>query len=73
MFEQTMIKPNMTDALHESGSEFHIRVEPDRVRLNEEELRNSPNFQDIWLLDVPPEKLSARLRDANCGWINQLE
>jgi hypothetical protein len=72
-FKQTMIEPNIWGAFHECGLEFDTSVEPYRLRLNEEKLRNSEGFREIWSLDFPPEKLSARRRNARFGWINKPE
>lgn len=72
-FKQTMIEANIWAAFRQAGFEFDVGREPYRLRFDEEKLRSSPAFQEIWSLDFPLEKLSVRRQRARFGWINQLE
>jgi hypothetical protein len=70
-FKQTMIEGNIWGAFQEAGLEFDASVEPYRIRFDEEKLRRSPRFEEIWHLDFPLEKLSTRRQNARFSWINQ--
>jgi hypothetical protein len=53
-----MIEANIWDTFQEVGFEFDTSREPYPLRFNEEKMRRSPGFQEIWALDFPFEKLS---------------
>jgi hypothetical protein len=72
-FKQTMIEANIEGAFQAVGPGFSARAESYPVLFHKEKLRVSARFREIWLLDVPMEKLSARSRNASFGWINQPE
>ena len=72
-FKQTMIEPNIWGAFQEAGFDFDVSNEPYRLQFDEEKLRRTPAFQEIWAIDFPLEKLSARRQNAKFGWINQQE
>jgi hypothetical protein len=72
-FDETMIDPIICGAFRECGFEFDRSVESYRLRLNEEKLRKTPGFREIRPLDLYPEKLSARRRNAKFGWIKKPE
>jgi hypothetical protein len=72
-FKQTMVEANIWGAFHEAGFEFDVGHEPYRIQFDEEKLRRTRAFQEIWSLDFPLESLSTRRRNAKFGWINQAE
>jgi hypothetical protein len=72
-FKQTMVEVNIWGAFHEAGFEFDVRHEPYRIQFDEEKLRRTRAFQEMWSLDFPLESLSTRGRSAKFGWINQAE
>jgi hypothetical protein len=72
-FKETMLEPNIWSSFQEAGFAFNTRAEPYRRRFDEEKLRKTPAFQEIYSLDFPLEKLSARRRSAKFGWINRPE
>jgi hypothetical protein len=54
--------------------EFDTSREPYGLRLNEEKLRRSPGFQEIWALDFPFEKSSTHRQRAQLdGLINLIK
>jgi hypothetical protein len=53
--------------------EFDISVEPYHLRFDEEQLRASPAFQEIWSLDFLLERLSTRRQYVSFDWINKPE
>jgi hypothetical protein len=71
MFRQTMIEANIWGAFQELGFEFDASHHPYQVRLNEEKLRRSPGFQEIWALAFLFEIRSTYRPRARFGWINQ--
>jgi hypothetical protein len=62
-----MIEANIWGAFQEAGLEFDTSREPYRLRFNEEKLRRSPGFQEIWALDFSFEKLSTHRQRARFG------
>jgi hypothetical protein len=50
-----------------------MAAEPYRLLFNEEKLRESKGFQELWMIDFALDQLSALRRAANFGWINQPE
>jgi hypothetical protein len=71
MFKETMIDLNICGALRQSGFQFDGSLESCRLRLNEEKLRKTPGFREIRSMDLSPEKLSAKCRNAMFGWIHK--
>jgi hypothetical protein len=72
-FKQTMVEVNIWGAFQQAGFEFDVSVEPYRLRFEGAKLRASPAFQEIWSLDFPLGRLSARRQNASFGWINKRE
>jgi hypothetical protein len=72
-FKQTMIETNIWRAFQEAGFYFDMSVEPCRIRFDEEKLRRTAPFQEIWVLAVPPGKRRLRSRAAKFGWISKPE
>jgi hypothetical protein len=69
-FTQTMVTPNVWGAFHALGFDYGTRREPFRLLFDEEKLRGSAAFQELWSLDFPLDQLSDRRRAARFGWIN---
>jgi hypothetical protein len=72
-FKKTMVEPNIWAAFQAIGFQYDMAAEPYRLLFNEEKLRESKGFQELWMIDFPLDQLSALRRAANFGWINQLE
>jgi hypothetical protein len=72
-FKKTMVEPNIWAAFQTIGFEYDTGAEPDRLLFNEEKLRESKGFQELWMIDFPLDQLSALRRAANFRWINQPE
>jgi hypothetical protein len=54
-FKQTMIKANIWGAVQEAGFYFDVSIGPYQIRFDEDKLRRIVTFQEIWVLDFPPE------------------
>jgi hypothetical protein len=72
-FRQTMVEPNIWGAFRALGFEFDTRGEPYRLLFDEEKLRESTGFRELWSIDFPLDQLSVRRRNTKFGWINQPE
>jgi hypothetical protein len=72
-FKQTMIEANIWGAFQQAGFEFDVGAEPDLLRFDEEKLRASPAFREIWSLDFSLERPSVRRQNARFGWIKKPE
>jgi hypothetical protein len=68
-----MIEANIWGAFQEAGFYFDVSDEPYRILFDEEKLRQTPGFQEIWALDFPLEKLTPRRQAAKFGWVNKPE
>jgi hypothetical protein len=55
-FKQAMAEPNMWGSFQAIAFEFEFdpEVEPYRLLFNEEKLRQSEGFRDLWSIDFPP-------------------
>jgi hypothetical protein len=74
-FKQTMVELNIWGAFRAIGFEFEFdtEAEPYRLLFNEEKLRQSAGFRELWLIDFPLDQLSSRRQRQNAryGWINK--
>jgi hypothetical protein len=66
-FKQTMVEPNIWGAFQALGFEFDTRSEPYRLLFNEEKLRESTGFRELWSIDFPLDQLSVRRRNTKFG------
>jgi hypothetical protein len=76
-FKQTMVEPNIWRAFQALGFEFEFdpTSEPYRLLSNEEKLRQSEGFGELWSIDFPLDQLSSwrQRQNARFGWINRQE
>jgi hypothetical protein len=80
-FKQTMVEPDIWGAFRAIGCEFEFdtEAEPYRLLFNEEKLRQSEDFRELWSIDLPLDQLSSRRQrqrqrqNARSGWINKQE
>jgi hypothetical protein len=72
-FKQTMIEVNIWGAFAAFGFSYDIAQNPYGLLFDEEKLRQSPGFVELWERDTPLESLSKRQREAKFGWINEPE
>jgi hypothetical protein len=72
-FKQTMVEDNIRGAFTMTGFSFNINTEPYTLAFEEEKLRQSGGFREIWDLNFPLENMSARRRRSKFGWINEEE
>jgi hypothetical protein len=70
-FKQTMVESNIWRAFRAIGFEFDTEAEPYRLLFNEERLRQSEGFRELWSIDFPLDQLSSRRRNTRFGWINK--
>jgi hypothetical protein len=73
--KQTTVEPNIWGAFQALGFEFEFDTtsEPYRLIFNEEKLRESAGFRELWSIDFPLDQLSTRRRAARFAWIHQPE
>jgi hypothetical protein len=76
-FKQTMVEPNIWGDFREIGFdfEFDTEAEPYRLLFNEQKLRQTEGFRELWSIDFPLDQLSSRRQKQNArfGWINKQE
>jgi hypothetical protein len=72
-FKQTMIEVNIWGAFAAIGFSYDIAQNPYKLLFDEEKLRQSPGFVELWERDTPLESLSKRRREAKFVWINEQE
>jgi hypothetical protein len=74
-FKQTMVEPKIWGAFQALGFEFEFDTtsKPYRLLFNEEKLRESAGFRELWSIDFPLDQVSTRRRAAKFGWINRPE
>jgi hypothetical protein len=68
-----MIEVNIRGAFQTIGFTHNINQTPYGLLFDEEKLRQSPGFVELWDRDTPLESLSKRRRAAKFGWINKPE
>jgi hypothetical protein len=69
-FTQTMVPSNVRRAFSALEGDYGTRREPSRRLFDEEKLRGSAGFQELWSLDFFPDQLSDGRRAARFGRIN---
>jgi hypothetical protein len=72
-FKQTMIETNIWKAFEAIGLIYDIEQIPYGLLFDEEKLRQSPGFAELWERNTPLESLSRRRQNAKFGWINKPE
>jgi hypothetical protein len=72
-FKQTMVESNIWRAFRAIGFEFDTEVEPYRLLFNEEKLRQTEAFRELWSIDFPLDQLSSWRQSTRFGWINRPE
>jgi hypothetical protein len=72
-FKHRMVEPNTWGAFRAIGFECNTEGEPCRLLFNEEKLRQSEGFRELWSIDFPLDQLSSRRQRQNArfGWINK--
>jgi hypothetical protein len=72
-FKQTMIEVNIWGAFAAIWFSYDIAQNPYGLLFDEEKLRQSPGFAELWERDTPLESLSKHRREVKSGWINEPE
>jgi hypothetical protein len=76
-FKQTVMEPIICGAFQALRFEFEFvfdtTSEPCRLLFNEENLKESADFRELWSIDFPLDQLSTRQRAGRFDWINQPE
>jgi hypothetical protein len=72
-FKQTMIEVNIWRVFAAIGFTYNIKQNPYGLLFDEEKLRQSPGFVELWKRDTPLESLLKCQREAKFGWINKPE
>jgi hypothetical protein len=72
-FKQTMVESNRCGAFLAIVFELDTEAEPYRLLFNEEKLRQSEGFRELWLIDFPLDQLSSRRQNTRSGWISKQE
>jgi hypothetical protein len=67
--KQTFVPENVRNAFQMLGFEFNVAKSPYIVLFQEERLRGSHGFREIWDADSPLDELSKRCRDVRGGLI----
>jgi hypothetical protein len=68
-----MIEVNIWGAFAAIGCSYDIAQNPYGLLFDEEKLRQSPGFVELWEHDTPLESLSKLRRGAKFGWIKEPE
>jgi hypothetical protein len=66
-----MIEMNIWKAFAAIGFSYNITETPYQLLFDEEKLRQSRGFVELWDRDKPLESLSTRRRQVKLGWINK--
>jgi hypothetical protein len=66
-----MVESNRGGAFKAIGFEFHSEREPYWPLFNEEKVRQSEGFRELWSIDFPLDQLSSRRQNARFGRINK--
>jgi hypothetical protein len=72
-FKQTMVEPNIWDAFRVIEFEFDTEAEPYQLLFNEEKLRQSEGFRELWSIELSLDQLLSQRQNARFGWINVQE
>jgi hypothetical protein len=72
-FKQTIVEPNIWRALQAIGVEFDTEANPYRLLFNEEKLRQSEGFGELWSIDFSLDQRSSPRQNARFDWINKQE
>jgi hypothetical protein len=72
-FKQTMIEVNIWGAFAVIEFTHDIEQSPYGLLFDEEKLRQSPGFTELWERDTLLGSLSRRRQNAKFGWINEPE
>jgi hypothetical protein len=70
-FKQTMVEPNRWGAFWAIGFEFDTEAGLYQLLFNEEKLRQSEGFRELWSLGFPLDQLSSLRHNARFNWINK--
>jgi hypothetical protein len=70
-FKQTMIEANIWKAFEAIGLTYDIEETPCGLLFDEEKLRQSRGFVELWDRDTPLESLSRLRQNEKFGWINK--
>jgi hypothetical protein len=66
-----MIELNIWEAFAAIEFSYDISDTPYQLLFDEEKLRQSRGFIELWDRDMPSESLSTRRRQTMFGWINK--
>jgi hypothetical protein len=72
-FKQTIIEVNISEAFAAIGFTHNIEQSPYALLVDEEKLRQSPDFMELSERDTPLGSLSRRRQNAKFRWINEPE
>jgi hypothetical protein len=72
-FKSTMEPPKVWGDFDALGLDFDTRREPCRLLFEEEKLRGSSGFRELWFVDFPLDQLSGQRCAARFDWINRPE
>jgi hypothetical protein len=64
---------NIWGAFAAIGFTYHIKQNSYGQLFDQEKLRQSPGFVELWERDLPLESVSKHGREANFEWINKSE
>jgi hypothetical protein len=72
-FKQTMMEPKIWRVFRAIEFEFDTEAEPYRLLFNEEKLRQSEGFGELWSIDFPLDQLSSQRQRQNArfDWMNK--
>jgi hypothetical protein len=70
-FKQTMVESNTWEALWAIEVELDTEPESYWLLFNEEKLRQTEDFRELWSIDLALDQLSSWRQNARFGWINK--
>jgi hypothetical protein len=70
-YEQATPSTTIRASWQRTGFEYEKRNGATYLIVDEARIRQSPGFQEIWLFDYHPARLSSRRQSQKWGWINE--
>jgi hypothetical protein len=68
-----MVEVNIWGAFSAMEFTYDIEQNPYELLFDEEKLRQSPGFAELWACDTPLKSMSKRRREAKFEWIKKPE
>ena len=70
-YELSTCSSNVRASFSNTGFEYHYIDDVQYIKVNQEFIRNIPEFKEAWNLDTQESEFSPRKRNQKWGWINK--